>query len=111
MVDFNLMMASRLEQLAKLHQADPADAFLTYGIALENAKAGCLDEAIVWLDKTLEIDPDYCYAYFQKAVQIEAKGNKDAACAVLKDGIETAKKIGDEHACAEMTELLESMDT
>ncbi len=30
-------MPDRLEQLTKLHEADPSDPFCTYGIALEHA--------------------------------------------------------------------------
>lgn len=100
---------SRLDQLQKLHQADPRDAFLTYGIALEHAKVQRFTDAIVWLDKTLEIDPHYCYAFFQKAKMLSEKGDEDAARQVLRVGMEVATKVGDTHAREEMGTLLESM--
>ena len=59
-------MSDRLEQLKKLHDVDPNDPFLTYGIALELSKDDLLEEAVTWLDKTIAIDADYCYAYTRK---------------------------------------------
>jgi tetratricopeptide (TPR) repeat protein len=99
----------RLDQLQKLHAADPNDAFLTYGIALEHAKAQQLDDAIAWLDKTLAIDPRYCYAFFQKAKALSEKGEEEQARATLRTGMEVAAAAGDAHAREEMAALLESM--
>jgi tetratricopeptide (TPR) repeat protein len=101
-------MSPRLAQLHKLHNADPTDPFLTYGIALEVSKTGAYDEAIAWLDKTLAIDAKYCYAYFQKAKMLSAKGDDDAARTVLKTGIGIAQ-TADAHAASEMSELLASL--
>ena len=102
---------SRLEQLHKLHAADPRDPFCTYGIALEHAKTHDFDEAIRWLDKTLAADPNYCYAYFQKAKMLAEKGDEAGARDVLNTGIATARKLGNpdaNHAAEEMATLLES---
>ena len=103
-------MSPRLTQLQKLHAADPRDPFLTYGIALEFGKAGQFDEAITWLDKTLEADAKYCYAYFQKAKMLEEKGETPSAIAVLRNGMQAAQAAGDGHAASEMMQLLESME-
>ena len=102
-------MSPRLIQLQKLHAADPRDPFLTYGIALEHAKAGAFDDAITWLDNTLLIDPKYCYAYFQKSKMLSEKGEEEAAKAVLREGMAVAQTAGDAHAASEMAQLLESM--
>lgn len=104
---------SRLEQLTKLHHADPADPFCTYGIALEHGKAGRYDEAIAWLDKTLGLDAKYSYAYFQKAKMLIEKGEEDAARATLNTGIDSARKAGGAealHAAEEMRGLLDTLD-
>ncbi|MEX2214462.1 MAG: hypothetical protein WD768_10060 [Phycisphaeraceae bacterium] len=103
-------MSDRLTKLTKLHQADPRDPFLTYGIALEHGKLGAYDEAITWLDRTLEADAKYCYAYFQKAKMLEGKGDSAAAVQVLKHGIAAAQKAGDGHAAEEMTGLMETIE-
>ena len=102
-------MSPRLTQLQKLHAADPVDPFLTYGIALELAKAGQVDEAITWLDKTLVLDTKYCYAYFQKAKMLDEKGETETALNILKQGMQAAQAAGDAHAASEMQALMESM--
>lgn len=100
----------RLDQLEMLHAADPQDAFLTYGIALEHAKAQRFADAITWLDKTLGIDPHYCYAFFQKAKMLSEQGEEERAREVLRLGMEVAAKAGDAHAREEMGALLQSME-
>ena len=102
-------MNQRLEQLTKLQQTDPADPFLTYAIALEHVKAESHDEAIAWLDKTIELDGQYCYAYFQKAKMLSEKDESEQARQVLEFGIHMAKEAGDEKAQRELTELFETM--
>ncbi len=103
-------MPDRLEQLTKLHEADPRDPFCTYGIALEHAKADRHDEAIRWLDQTLTLDPQYCYAYFQKGRLFIERGDETVARDVLNQGIQAAVNAGDEHARNELSELLASLD-
>ena len=103
-------MSERLDLLMRLHEAEPDDPFCTYGIALEHAKAGKRDEAIQWLDKTLELDDGYCYAYYQKARVLSEMNRLDSARAVLRVGMEAATQANDEHAHREMTELLESFE-
>jgi tetratricopeptide (TPR) repeat protein len=105
-------MSERLTQLLKLHEADPADPFCTYGIALEHAKAGRSDEAIQWLDRTLGLDERYCYAYYQKARVLAQDGQDEAARQVLRHGIEVARAAATPdslHAAQEMSDLLQSI--
>jgi len=99
-------MSDRLQQLTKMFEADSADPFLPYGIALEHAKQEDFEAALQWLDKTLQIDPQYCYAYYQKAKMFSELGDEDKAVAVLEEGMNVAVKAGDDHARSEMAELL-----
>lgn len=103
-------MSERLEQLKKLHAIDPADPFLTYGIALELAKNDALEEAVTWLDKTLATDANYCYAYYQKAKMLGEMGEDKLAVQAIELGIEAAKRTGDGKALSELSELLEAGD-
>jgi tetratricopeptide (TPR) repeat protein len=103
-------MSERLEQLKKLHTVDPNDPFLTYGIALELAKDDLLEEAVTWLDKTIEMDADYCYAYYQKAKMYGEMGEDKIAIQAIKDGIEAAKRTNDGKALSELSELLHETD-
>ncbi|MAX23231.1 MAG: hypothetical protein CMJ19_01905 [Phycisphaeraceae bacterium] len=104
------LMSDRLEQLKKLHEMDPNDPFLTYGIALELSKDDLLEEAVTWLDKTIAMDADYCYAYYQKAKMHGEMGNDKIAVQAIKDGIEAAKRTNDGKALSELSELLEETE-
>ena len=98
-------MTDRLSQLHKLFEADPADADLPYMIALEHAKAGDADEAILWLDKAIATDAHHHYAYFQKAKLLDEDGEIEQAVAVLDQGIALATQAGDAKALGELQEL------
>ena len=95
----------RLEQLKKLHAADPNDADLPYMIALELGKTGDTATAIDWLDKTLAINAHYHYAYFQKAKMLEDDGEGAEALVTLDEGIKLATEAGDAKALGELQEL------
>jgi tetratricopeptide (TPR) repeat protein len=102
-----------LEQLHKVLALDPNDPFVTYGIALEHAKAAQYKTAIEWLDKTLGIDPTYFYAYYQKAKMFIGLGDSKTAGDVLRAGMAIAGKANtgeSRHAQSEMQALLETLD-
>ena len=102
-------MTDRLTQLLKLHERDPRDPFLCYGVALEHRKAGRPRESIEWFDRALACDPLYCYAYFQKAKSLSDLGEDDAARETLTLGLTQARKAGDAKAQSEIAELLASL--
>lgn len=102
-------MSDRLEQLTRFFEADPNDAFTAYAIALEHHKAGQTDEALAWLDRTLALDADFAYAYFQKAKMLTGRGETDAAKTELQTGIAAADRANDEKARRELTELLNTL--
>lgn len=102
-------MSDRLVQLEKLHNADPRDAFLTYAIAMELLKADKPEDAVTWLDKTLALDGNYCYAYFQKGKALSSLGEDGQAKQVITQGLEVARKVGDQKAISELGELLAGM--
>jgi hypothetical protein len=120
-------MSNRLEQLQNLHAADPTDADVTYMIAMEHAKLadasggepggepggaseGGPAAVIDWLNKTLDLDPNYLYAYFQKAKAQSEQGHDDRAKATLQLGIEKSKTASDTKAVSELSELMASME-
>ncbi len=102
-------MSSRLEQLRGLLAVEPSDPFLTYGIALEYSKSEDFAEALKWLEQTIGLDPNYCYAYFQQAKAYSQLGEDALAVAALETGIGVAKAASDSHAVSELTELLASI--
>ena len=103
-------MNQRLNQLIALHEKEPLDPFLTYGIALEHAKLHDHTQALHWLDKTLALDANYCYGYYQKAKVLSAMGKDDEARAAAEAGISRAKTLNDAHAQSELSDLLATLE-
>lgn len=99
----------RLEQLTKLLEADPRDAFVLYGIAQEHARAGRHAEAVEWFDRCIDADAAYCYAYYHKAKSLEAAGNPEHAAHTLRTGLAAARRAGDHKAASEMQALLDEL--
>jgi Tfp pilus assembly protein PilF len=97
-------------QVEALLEREPNDVFLNFGLAMALASAGRIADACLRLDRTIELDADYVPAYFQKAQLLARGGDEGAAAAVLEAGIAVAKRIGDRHAEAEMSEFRERLD-
>lgn len=102
-------MTDRLAKLEKLLAADPNDAELCYMIALEHTKASRHDDAVRWLQRTVEMDPKQHYAYFQMGKAYAALGQPDAARAALQRGLDRANADGNHKAAGELGDLLASM--
>lgn len=102
--------SERILKLQEMLAKQPNDAFLLYGIALEHKKANDPAKAIEFLDRTIVVDPGYCYAYFQKGQVQELQGDTEAAKRTYHEGIEAAKKKGDEHARQEIEGALQMIE-
>lgn len=102
-------MSDRLSQLTKLLAADPSDAFVLYGLAVEHAKLGRVDESVSWFDRCLAIDPNYLYAYYHKAKVLSEHDRVKDAVGVLNAGIAAAKVARDAKALGELSALLDSI--
>ena len=98
---------SRLPQLHKLLEKSPQDTFLLYAIALEHKKANELPQALDYLSRTLQIDPDYAYAYYQVGQTHEQAGDLDKARQAYQDGLAAARRKGDAKALGELQTALD----
>ena len=58
-------MTSRLEQLQKFLEEEPADAFTHYAIALEYISLGRQADAVEKLEEVIGLDVEYVPAYHQ----------------------------------------------
>ncbi len=96
-------------ELELLLDADPADVFLNYAVAMACASEGDPAEAVSRLDRLIDSHPDYVPAWFQRGQLLAGLGQVDEARQVLARGIEVASRVGDDHARQEMTEFLESL--
>lgn len=100
---------SRVEQLTRMLEADPDDAFLLYALAQEHAKESRHGEALVFYDRCLKADGAYCYAYYHKARSQEALGRHEDAKSTLRAGLEAARTARDAHAFAEIEGYLDAI--
>ena len=99
-------MTDRINQLRNMLESEPDDTFCLYGIAMEYAKDGQSDRALAHFDRTIEVDPDYCYAYYHKARCLIDLDRTEDARATLETGLAQARSCGDVHAEGEIEALL-----
>lgn len=102
-------MSNRREKLLELLKSSPDDPFLNYGLAMEDRAAGDLPAALRGLQKVLELDRDYVAAWFHQGQVLVELGERDRAQAILAEGIEVARRVGDQHAHDEMTGYLDDL--
>lgn len=97
---------SRIEMLSQILADNPSDAFARYGLAMEYSKAGEVETALTEFRKLLEAHPDYTAGYFMAAQTLARASRLDEARAMLRDGIASATRTGNQHARMEMEGML-----
>ncbi|MCC7074641.1 MAG: tetratricopeptide repeat protein [Deltaproteobacteria bacterium] len=97
-----------LEQLLSL-AAKTKKPLPWYGVAMEYRALGRLDEALVTFQQVHELDAGYVPAYFMCAQILAERGEVARARAELAEGMARARAAGDDHAEAEMRDLLETL--
>ena len=87
-------MPTRSEQLEKMLACTRRsnDPFLLYGLALEHKKSSDFVRAVQLLHRTIEVDPGYCYAYYQLGQIHAATGDVATAKRVFEQGIAAATR-------------------
>jgi tetratricopeptide (TPR) repeat protein len=99
-------MTTRRERIEQMLADDPEDTFLRYSLALELEKEGKHEESLAGLDQLTSEEPPYVPAFFMAGQQLVKLGRISKARAILRDGIEEARRQGDSHAAGEMSEFL-----
>jgi predicted Zn-dependent protease len=97
---------NRTEMLTQILADNPTDAFARYGLAMEYSKAGEVETALAEFRKLLEAHPDYTAGYFMAAQTLARADRLDEARAMLRDGIASASRTGNQHARMEMEAML-----
>jgi tetratricopeptide (TPR) repeat protein len=97
---------SRIDQIQKMLAAEPKDAFLNFGLAMEYAKSGRHDDALAQFAHTVEVDPAYLTAYMQWASLLVSLKRHSDAKAIFNRGLAVARASGNQHAVSEITEAL-----
>lgn len=103
------MTSDKLQQLFKMLEREPQDTFLLYGLGMEYRKLGDNEKAIDYFAKVIAIDPNYCYAYYQKGQAHERAGAIDEARQAFQDGIEAAARAKDTKARDELQAALDML--
>lgn len=99
----------RIDELLRLLNSDPRDAFVLYGLAQEHAKQGDTAAALAYYDRCLAADPAYLYAYYHKAKAQAAGGDPAGATITIDAGLLAAKAARDAHAAGELEALREEI--
>ena len=105
-------MADKSPRRRMLEQSladDPADTFLRYGLALQCLRDGDRDEGRERLIALIADHPDEVAAYQQLGQSYAESSENASAVAVLRAGIGTARRRGDDHAAAEMEGILTAL--
>ena len=81
-------MSNRLEVLKNMAAQHPHDSFARYGLAMEYANSGDLENAIQEYRALLALNPSYSAAYYHGGQTLEKLGRREDARALYRQGIE-----------------------
>ena len=102
-------MTTRRAEIEKLLQQEPGDPFLRYSLALEYEKSGDREEAMAMLRELMQADPPYVAAFHMAGRWLVDDGKLEQARAVLREGIEWARRENRQLDASEMADLLASI--
>lgn len=85
-------------------EADPANAFARYGVAMEYVHTGALEQAMAEFRALIEADPGYSAAYYHGGQTLEKMGDIDQARDFYRRGIAVTS---DPHAAGELQAALD----
>lgn len=103
------MGSNRIAQLEQFLSEDPDDTFVLFALAKEHASLNNIEESRKYFARLRATDPDYVGLYYHLGKLEERAGNTAAAEAAYRDGMETARRMGDGHALSELQGALESL--
>lgn len=86
------MSHDRLAMLLSFYEQDPGDAFTRFAIAQEYRKQGQTEEALAFLEKLVEEQPDYTGSYYHLGKLYEDVGRTDDAIVTYREGITVSQK-------------------
>jgi thioredoxin-like negative regulator of GroEL len=102
--------SSRRLMVEKSLAENPTDPFLRYGVAMQCLRDGDTEEGRQRLLALIADDPDNQVAAYQQLGQSYVDtGQLEEAAATLRTGIIKAQAARDDHAAAEMEQLLASL--
>ena len=96
-----------MEILKTMLEQNPEDPFARYGLAMEYANSGQLENAVAEFRAVLEFNPSYAAAYFHGGQVLEKLGRVDDARQIYEKGIEVTARTGDQHTGSELQAALD----
>jgi len=100
----------RLTRLKTLVEENPQDRFARYGLAMELASLGRLEESLGEFRALISLDPEYVASYLQAGQTMEKLNRLEEAREVYRRGIEVATRKGDMKTRGELESALELLD-
>jgi predicted Zn-dependent protease len=100
----------RLAALRDFVAKSPDDPFPRYGLAMELANRGSLDEACQVFQELLDNKPDYVPAYLMYGNTLARAGQPERAAEVYRTGAEVSMRRGDTHAHGELLTALAALE-
>lgn len=100
------MATNRLEILEQMVEQDPANSFARYGLAMELANNGRLEQALEQFRALIERDPNYSAAYYHGGQVSERLNRVAEAREFYQKGIEATARTGDGHTRSEIEAAL-----
>jgi hypothetical protein len=101
---------TRREKIQAMLADDPKDVFLRYSLSLELEKEGEHEPSLEMLaGLARDASSPYVPAFFMAAQQLVKLARLSEARDYLRDGVEEARRQGDDHAAGEMSEFLTSL--
>src|SRR5690242_2020226 len=103
------MATNRLAVLKGRLEQNPRDTFARYGLAMEYARSGDLEEAIAEYRALLADNENYPAAYFHGGQTLEKLGRLDEAREMYEKGIAVTTRTGDAHTRSELQAALDML--
>jgi tetratricopeptide (TPR) repeat protein len=98
---------NRLALLQQMLRQEPNNTFARYGLAMEYANSGALEQAVAEFETLIRQDGDYAAAYFHAGQALEKLGRVDQARSIYEKGVEVTTRKGDVHTRAEIQAALD----
>ncbi len=101
---------TRVTALKEILAAKPDDAFARYALGLEYSGRGETDAALTEFQQLLAAHPDYTNGYFMAAQTLARADRTEEARAMLRQGIDCARRTRNQHALSEMESMLDELE-
>jgi Tfp pilus assembly protein PilF len=99
----------RIEKLKEYLKKEQKDSFLQHALALEYIKMGDDQEARKLFVEILLREPTYLGSYYHLGKLLERTGETDKAIKIYEQGMQHAKKAGDNHSYNELQGAYEDL--